>query len=290
MAVNKVPGRYYVGRKMRSRIYKTIIFVVLIVLSVTILAPAWWMVATSFKSMKEIMTTSNTFWPKHFHWHNYVAAWEAAPFTRYTLNTAFITLFVVLGTVISNSFVAYGFAKIKFPGRDWLFSILLGTMMIPGFVTMIPTYVIFTKIHWVGTYLPLIVPSFFSGAFFTFMLRQFYRQIPNELLEAAKIDGAGHLYIWWKIMLPLVRPALATVAIFTFNGAWNDFLGPLLYVSNESQYTLQIGLTTFQGQVATQWNYLMAASVVALLPVVLLFFLFQRYFIEGSNIMGGIKG
>lgn len=171
-----------------------------------------------------------------------------------------------------------------------LFSLVLTTMMIPGFVTMIPQYVLFSKIGWVGTYLPLIVPSFFGNAFSIFIMRQFYMSISNELVEAAKIDGASHLYIWSHLMIPLTKPAIITIAIGAFNGAWNDFLGPLLYIHEESMYTLQIGLKTFQSQASSQWNYLMAGATLVLLPTVLLFFFAQRYFIEGMDLSAGSKG
>lgn len=277
-------------RKVADYGVRILLFLVLSAGALIILSPIWWMFATSLKSMNEIMQFPPTFFPKHVVWSNYAVAWTSAPFTVYTLNTMLITGCVVVGSVVSNSFIAYGFAKLKFPGRDALFVVMLGTMMIPGFVTMIPQYVLFSKIHWVGTYLPLIVPSFFGSPFFIFMLRQFYRTIPGELSEAAKIDGASHWYIWSRIMVPLTRPAILTIAVFAFNGAWNDFLGPLLYVNSPSMYTLQIGLTQFQGQVATDWNYLMAASILILVPSVLIFFLFQKYFIQGTSLTGSSKG
>lgn len=203
--------------------------------------------------------------------------------------TLFITFFVVLGNVVSNSFIAYGFAKIEFPGKNLLFSLVLATMMIPSFVTMIPQYVLFTKIGWVGTYLPLIVPSFFGSAFNIFLMRQFYLSINDELIEAAQIDGANHLFIWSRLMVPLTKPALITIGITSFNGAWNDFLGPLLYIHDEDMYTLQIGLQTFQSQSSTQWNYLMAGATLVMIPTVLLFFFAQKYFIQGMDLTGGTK-
>ncbi|WP_246861141.1 carbohydrate ABC transporter permease [Bacillus sp. REN3] len=206
------------------------------------------------------------------------------------MNTIFIATIATFGSVFVNSLVAYAFAKIRFKCRPPFFVIALSTMLIPGFVTMVPQYILFSKLGWVNTYLPLIVPAFLGGAFFIFLLRQFMLAIPDELIEAAILDGAGHLQIWWHIMVPLTKPGLITVAIFSFNGAWNDLLGPLLYLNDESMYTLQIGLQTFKRAVQTQWHYLMAMSVTVLLPVVLLFFFFQKYFIEGANIASGSKG
>ncbi|CAJ1317676.1 carbohydrate ABC transporter permease [Paenibacillus nuruki] len=279
-----------IHHKKRLSPRQIIIFIILALGSILFLLPLWWMIATSLKSMQEIAQYPPTFIPQEFHLDNYIRTWAAAPFTQYTLNTLLLSFFAVTGNVIVNAFVAYGFARIRFRGKKIWFSILLATMMIPGFVTLIPQYVMFSKLHLVGTYYPLIIPQFLGSAFYIFMLRQFYLSIPRELSEAAKIDGASHFYTWLRVIIPLSKPALATIAILSFNGAWNDFLGPLLYVNDESLYTLQIGLQSFRGSVQTQWNYLMAGSVLVLLPVIVLFFIFQRYFIEGMNLTAGTKG
>ncbi|MEH7886457.1 carbohydrate ABC transporter permease [Bacillus sp. JJ1609] len=282
--------RFYETKKFKENMKHTFVTLLLIAGSTLILMPLWWMISTSLKSPAEIAQYPPTFLPKEFNFSNYIEAWQTAPFTRWAMNTLFIAAIGTIGSVFVNSLVAYAFAKIRFKGRNTLFVIVLSTMLIPGFVTMVPQYILFSKLGWVNTYLPLIVPAFLGSAFFIFLLRQFMMGIPNELIEAAVLDGAGHLQIWWHIMLPLTKPALITVAIFSFNGAWNDLLGPLLYINDESMYTLQIGLQTFKGTVQTQWHYLMAMSVTVLLPVVLLFFFFQRYFIEGSNLASGTKG
>jgi multiple sugar transport system permease protein len=282
--------RFYETKKFKENMKLTFVTLLLIAGSTLILMPLWWMISTSLKSPAEIAQYPPTFFPKEINFSNYIEAWQTAPFTRWAMNTLLIAALGTLGSVFVNSLVAYAFAKIKFKGRNALFVIVLSTMLIPGFVTMVPQYILFSKLGWVNTYLPLIVPAFLGSAFFIFLLRQFMMGIPNELIEAAVLDGAGHLQIWWHIMLPLTKPALITVAIFSFNGAWNDLLGPLLYINDESMYTLQIGLQTFKGTVQTQWHYLMAMSVTVLLPVVLLFFFFQRYFIEGSNLASGTKG
>ncbi|MFP4978857.1 carbohydrate ABC transporter permease [Paenibacillus sp. CN-4] len=278
------------GSKRKFTLRQLIVFILLTAGSILFLLPLWWMISTSLKSMQEISQYPPTFVPNTFHFDNYMKTWEAAPFTRYTMNTLLLTFFAVTGNVLVNSFVAYGFAKIRFRGKKLWFSVLLATMMIPGFVTLIPQYVLFSKLGLVGTYYPIIIPQFLGSAFYIFMLRQFYLTIPSELSEASRIDGAGHFQIWARVILPLSKPALAAIAIFAFNGAWNDFLGPLLYVNHESLYTLQIGLQTFRGSMQTQWNYLMAGSVIVLVPVILLFFFFQRYFIEGMNLTAGTKG
>jgi multiple sugar transport system permease protein len=282
--------KFYETKKFKDRVRLTFVTLLLLAGSTLILMPLWWMISTSLKSPAEIAQYPPTFFPKEFNFNNYIEAWQTAPFTRWALNTLFLATVGTIGSVLVNSLVAYGFAKIKFKGRNALFVLVLSTMLIPGFVTMVPQYILFSKLGWVNTYLPLLVPAFLGSAFFIFLLRQFMMGIPNELVEAAVLDGAGHLQIWWHIMLPLTKPALITVAIFSFNGAWNDLLGPLLYINDESMYTLQIGLQTFKGTVQTQWHYLMAMSVTVLLPVVLLFFFFQKYFIEGSNISSGTKG
>ncbi|MGV2940920.1 carbohydrate ABC transporter permease [Mesobacillus sp. LC4] len=282
--------RFYETKKFKKKVRHTFVTLLLLAGSTLILMPLWWMISTSLKSPAEIAQYPPTFFPKEFNFNNYIEAWQTAPFTRWALNTLFLAVVGTIGSVLVNSLVAYAFAKIKFKGRNALFVIVLSTMLIPGFVTMVPQYILFSKLGWIDTYLPLLVPAFLGSAFFIFLLRQFMMGIPNELIEAAVLDGAGHLQIWWNIMLPLTKPALITVAIFSFNGAWNDLLGPLLYINDESKYTLQIGLQTFKGTVQTQWHYLMAMSVTVLLPVILLFFFFQKYFIEGSNISSGTKG
>lgn len=282
--------QHFKSRKRQRNANKFISYILLIGVSIVLLAPLFWMVFTSLKPMEEIVRFPPSFFPETLQWSNYTETIAAFPFFKYARNTLLITFFVVLGNVVSNSFIAYGFAKISFPGKNILFSLVLATMMIPGFVTMIPQYILFTRIGWVGTYLPLIVPSFFGSAFNIFLMRQFYLSINDELIEAAQIDGANHLHIWSHLMVPLTKPALITIGITSFNGAWNDFLGPLLYIHDEEMYTLQIGLQTFQNQSTTQWNYLMAGATLVMIPTVLLFFFAQKYFIQGMDLTGGTKG
>ncbi|EGP5399240.1 MAG: carbohydrate ABC transporter permease [Enterococcus faecium] len=281
---------YFKKTSVNRQSKKMLSYVLMTVIGIILLIPLLWMVFTSLKPMEEIVSYPPTFFPEKIVWENYLDTIAAFPFWRYARNTLFITVLVVIGNVLSNSFIAYGFAKLDFPGKKLMFALVLSTMMIPGFVTMIPQYVLFSKIGWVGTYLPLIVPSFFGNAFNIFLMRQFYLSINNELIEAAEIDGANHLYIWSHLMLPLTKPALITIAINSFNAAWNDFLGPLLYIQDQEKYTLQIGLQVFQNQATTQWNYLMAGATLVLIPTILLFFFAQRYFIEGMDLTGGSKG
>ena len=281
---------YFKKTSVNRQTKKILSYVLMTVIGIILIIPLLWMVFTSLKPMEEIVRYPPTFFPEKIVWENYLDTIAAFPFWRYARNTLFITVLVVIGNVLSNSFIAYGFAKLDFPGKKLMFALVLSTMMIPGFVTMIPQYVLFSKIGWVGTYLPLIVPSFFGNAFNIFLMRQFYLSINNELIEAAEIDGANHLYIWSHLMLPLTKPALITIAINSFNAAWNDFLGPLLYIQDQEKYTLQIGLQVFQNQATTQWNYLMAGATLVLIPTILLVFFAQRYFIEGMDLTGGSKG
>lgn len=261
-------------------------FLLLIAGSLFMMAPLFWMLSIALKSMDEIYRGEFSFIPDDIQFSNFIEIFNVIPFGTYFLNTSVITVIVVLANVFVNAFIAYGFAKIKFKGRKALFIVVLSTMMLPGFVTLIPQYVIFAKIGLVNTYYPLIIPHLLGSAFNIFLLRQFFKGVPDTYIEAAKLEGANHFQIFFKIALPMVKPALFTVAIFSFNGVWNDFLGPLLYLNDESLYTLQLGLQVFQEQSTTQWNYLMVGSLLILAPVIILFFFFQKYFIQGSNILG----
>lgn len=281
---------YFKRTSVNRQTKKIVSYLLMTAIGIVLITPLLWMVFTSLKPMEEIVRYPPTFFPEKIVWQNYLDTITAFPFWRYARNTLLITVLVVFGNVLSNSFIAYGFAKLDFPGKKLMFALVLSTMMIPGFVTMIPQYVLFSKIGWVGTYLPLIVPSFFGNAFNIFLMRQFYLSINDELIEAAEIDGANHFYIWSHLMLPLTKPALITIAINSFNAAWNDFLGPLLYIQDQEKYTLQIGLQVFQNQATTQWNYLMAGATLVLIPTILMFFFAQRYFIEGMDLTGGSKG
>ncbi|MDO4625309.1 MAG: carbohydrate ABC transporter permease [Enterococcus hirae] len=281
---------YFKRTSVNRQTKKIVSYLLMTAIGLVLITPLLWMVFTSLKPMEEIVRYPPTFFPEKIVWQNYLDTITAFPFWRYARNTLLITVLVVFGNVLSNSFIAYGFAKLDFPGKKLMFALVLSTMMIPGFVTMIPQYVLFSKIGWVGTYLPLIVPSFFGNVFNIFLMRQFYLSINDELIEAAEIDGANHFYIWSRLMLPLTKPALITIAINSFNAAWNDFLGPLLYIQDQEKYTLQIGLQVFQNQATTQWNYLMAGATLVLIPTILMFFFAQRYFIEGMDLTGGSKG
>jgi multiple sugar transport system permease protein len=263
--------------------------IALILLSIVFFIPFFWMITTSFKINRQIAAFPIVWVPNPITFEHYTVGLQTVPFARWVLNTLIIAGFSVVGTVISCSMVAYGLSKINWPGRNPLFAIMLATTMIPGFVTFIPLFVMFRRMGWVNTYLPLIVPHFFGNAFFVFLLRQFFMTIPRDLSEAAKVDGASELGIFARIILPLAKAALATVALFQFLASWGDFFGPLIYLNRTEQYTVSLGLTFFQGEYTTQFGSLMAASTITLLPVLVLFFLTQRTFIQGITLTG-IKG
>jgi multiple sugar transport system permease protein len=274
------------------------VHLILVLICTSAAVPFFWMLSTSLKTLQSAMSFPPQFIPKPFVPQNYsdIITNPNSQFLLWTRNTLIIAALCVAGTTISSAFVAYGFAKIRFRGRGALFAIMLSTMMIPFPVTMVSLFVVFrylgdwTGIPWLGTFKPLWVPAWFGSAFNIFLLRQFFLTIPMELSEAARIDGCSEFAIFWRIILPLSRPALSVVALFAFMGAWNDFLGPLIYLQRPEQFTLALGLQSFQSQVGgTQWNQLMAASVLVILPVLVLFFLTQKTFVEGISTTG-IKG
>lgn len=254
--------------------------------------PVVWMLSSSLHTLPDVFAQPYRWLPDPPQWGNYVRAVTILPVPRFLWNTVVITAPVMVATLFSSALVAYGFARFRFPGRDLLFSVCLATMMLPGQVTMIPLYILYAKLGWVDTYLPLIVPALFGSPFYIFLLRQFFLTIPRDSEEAALIDGASRLRIWWSIVLPQARPALATVLIFTFIGTWNDFFGPLLYLNSPEKATLTLGLNLMKTQVlgsgVVEWNVLMAASLLVLLPNVVIFFLAQKHFMKGIT-MGASK-
>ena len=254
--------------------------------------PVAWMLSSSLHTLPDVFAQPFRWLPAVPQWENYIRAVTILPVPLFLWNTIVITVPVMAATALSSALVAYGFARFRFPGRDLLFSLCLATMMLPGQVTMIPLYILFARLGWVDTYLPLIVPALFGSPFYIFLLRQFFMTIPKDSEEAALIDGASRLRIWWSIILPQARPALATVLIFTFIGTWNDFFGPLLYLNSPEKATLTLGLNLMKTQVlgsgVVEWNVLMAGSLVVLLPNVVLFFFAQQHFIKGIS-MGASK-
>lgn len=271
--------------------------VVLILLSVLFLVPFFWLISTSLKQLPETVVQPPIWIPKSPQWHNYLDAFfydsnrlGYVPFLCYARNTIILCWLGVVGTVLSNAFAAYGFARLRWRGRELFFLVTLATMMVPFPVLMVPTYCLFKWLGWIGTFRPLWVPAFFGSAFNIFLLRQFFRGIPFELSEAATIDGASEWRIFWTIVMPLAKPALSVVALFTFLGTWTDFLGPLIYLMDQKTFTLSLGLQFYQSlNGGTKWNLLMAATTIVILPVIVLFFFTQKLLIRGIALTG-LKG
>lgn len=281
---------------MGSILSQTLKYVLLLTLAIGYVFPLFWMVSSAMKDDSQVYTVPPVWIPNPAYPQNFWYAWNTYNFNLYAFNTIFLfAIPVTIGVTLSSAVVAYGFARIRWPGRDILFTVCLMTMMIPTQVTMVPLFIIFRQLGWVNSFLPLVVPSFFGSAYFIFMLRQFLRSIPQELSEAARIDGANEWTTMWRVIMPLAKPALVVVALFTFMNAWNDYLGPLIYLQRESLYVLALGIENLRrnitsvGATAMAYPYLMAVSSIVTLPILLAFFFAQRTFIEGISLTG-IKG
>ncbi len=272
---------------LNAKLFRAFLYIILILGAAASLFPFFWLIRSSFMNTAQIFQLPPIWIPNPFEFRNYLEPFTILPFSRYYINTAVIVLFVVIGVVMSSALSAYSFSRLKWRNRNLVFSIILSSMMLPYAVTMIPTFVGWQKLGLVGTFLPLILPAYFGGgAFNIFLLRQFFLSIPKEMDEAAYTDGAGKLLIFFKVILPLAKSALIVVALFTFINAWNDFLGPLIYLNNEKDFTLALGLFQFRGMYSAQWNLLMAASTLVVLPIIIVFILGQKYIIEGITLTG----
>jgi multiple sugar transport system permease protein len=266
---------------------RLVIYVLLLVGAAAMATPLLWLLSSSLKDDGKIFVFPPQWIPNPWRFDNYRRVFASVPFSRFYRNSVEVTLLATIGQVVSASLVAFGFARLRFPGRDVLFLVLLATVMIPYHVTLIPTFILYRDLHWLDTYRPLIVPSWLGGSpFYIFLLRQFYLRLPLDLDDAARIDGAGAWRIYRDVVLPQSRPALGVVAVLAFLAHWNDFFGPLIYLSTTEKYTLPLGLNLFKGMNATAWNLLLAASVMAALPCVALYFIAQRYFIQGIVFTG----
>lgn len=277
---------------LRHGAFVVLIYVLLIAGGILFIFPFIWMVSTSLKDPKQIFTYPPIWIPSPIHWDNYYQGWfgnPLMPFTLFLRNTLIITLNNMIGNLVSCSLVAYGFARLNGRGKNALFLLVLATMMVPAEVTLIPTYILYTKLGWVNTFLPLTVSAWFGWPFFIFLLRQFFLTLPTELDDAARIDGCSTWGILIRILLPLSKPALATVAIFAFIGNWNNFLPQLIYLHDRTLTTLAVGLNMYLGQYTTQFHLLMANSVISLVPILVIFFLAQRIFVQGITFTG-IRG
>jgi multiple sugar transport system permease protein len=269
--------------------WNIVVYVLLIAGALIFVLPLVFTLTSSFKTDSQILEIPPRWIPNPVHWQNYPEALTYIPFARFTLNTLIIAAGAITGNLISCTLIAYGFARLRAPGKNFLFLLMLATMMLVEPVRIIPIYIEFSTLGWVDTFLPMIVPAFFGSPFYIFLLRQFFLGIPRELEDAAFIDGANRMQILWRIIIPNAKPALAAVVIFNFQGVWNDFLYPLVFLHKQTNYTIALGLSFFRSTYSVQWGYLMAASVVALLPMVVIFFLAQKTFIEGIS-FSGIKG
>lgn len=270
------------------------VHIALVLLSVLFVLPFLWMLTTAVKPIGETLTSPPRWIPSQVLWSNFPDAvfygskeLGYVPFLVYARNTVIITLLCVVGSVASNTIVAYSFARLRWPGRDLFFAATLATMMVPFPVTMVPTFTLFKWLGWVGSFKPLWVPAYLGSAFAIFLLRQFFRTIPNDLSEAARIDGASEFRVFADIVLPLARPAVTVIALFTFMGTWNDFLGPLIFLTDQNTFTLSLGLQAYQTQHGgTPWNLLMAASLLVILPIIVVFFFAQKTFVHGIATSG----
>jgi len=277
------------GQQKSRLITRAIVYALLAFGAFLFIMPFVWMISTSLKPNDQIFSLPPKWIPNPVMWHNYPESFTYFPFPRYLRNTLVIVFLSTASVILSSSLIAYGFSRLRFPGRNALFYLLLATMMLPAQVTMVPIFLLFRNLGWVDTFLPLIVPLLFGYPFFVFLLRQFFLTIPQDLIDAARIDGCSELDIWWRIVMPLSKPALATVAIFSVMMAWNDFLAPLIYLNSESKKTVALGLQQFYSFHGTEWALLMASSVMMVLPIVVVFFFAQKYFVRGITLTG-MKG
>ncbi|MBX6771374.1 MAG: carbohydrate ABC transporter permease [Chloroflexi bacterium] len=286
------PARRWPGRHRRIAleiVRQSIAELILFGLGIIMLLPFLWLISGSLKSEAEVFNWPPTLLPTTPHWENYPRALTILPFNLFFRNTLIIAVLATVGTTISSSLVAFALARLRFPGRRLLFGLVLSTMMLPGIVTMIPKFILFKQLGWVDTWQPLWVPDFFGSPFYIFLMRQFFLTMPLELDEAARVDGASNWRIWAQIDLPLAVPAVATVAVFTFVFNWNDFLGPLIYLNTMEKRTVALGLAAFNGIYSAEYNLMLAASVAAIVPVLVVFFCAQRFFVKGI-VMSGIAG
>lgn len=275
--------------RQRGRLGKLLAFAVLLFIGLIYFFPFYWMVGTALKPDRYMFAFPPSFFPNPLTLENFVGSVKAIPFLRYTFNSILVASLATLGALIACPLAAYSLARTRWKGRDVLMIVTLAVMMIPSQVTMVPLFVLFSKLKLTNTFVPLVLPMFFGVPYYIFLMRQFFKQLPKSLEDAARIDGCSELMIYWRIMLPLCQPCLLTIGIFQFVAAWNDFLGPLIYLNDETMYTLQIGLQQFRQAQSTQWGLLLAAATLVALPIMVLYFLVQRAFVEGIT-FGGVKG
>lgn len=276
------------GARQTSPLANAALYALLVGVALTMLLPLWWMMVTAVSGPDAVLNGQVSLWPRELHWSNFAQVLRDLPFARFYLNTVIVTFCVTSGQVLFSAMAAFAFARLQFPGRDKLFFLYLATLMIPGAVTMIPVFVLIVRLGWYDTLPALIVPGMFS-AYGTFLLRQFFLTLPRELEEAARLDGCNLLQVFWHVTIPLSRPALATLAIFTFLGSWKSFMWPLVATVSDEKKVLSVGIAAYQGLHSTHWNLLMAASLMMLAPMVAVFILGQKQFVAGLQV-GAVKG
>lgn len=281
MQAVKGKARKPVSAKLQKNLWLILRYGVLILFAVTMIVPLVWMLTMSLKQNDTIFVYPPDIFPKEFNWSNFPAAMKQMNFFAALGNTLFITAMCVIGQLISCTLVGYAISRIRFPGRKLWFYLIVGSMMLPGMIGTIPTFMLFSKLKWIDTFLPLIIPAFLGAPFYTFLLRQNFMGIPKSFDEAARIDGAGHFTILYKILLPMVKPAMMVIVIMAMQGSWNDYLGPLLYLHDKSLWTLSIAIKQFSSQYAVTWNLFMAGDLLYILPILIVFLLLQKYFMSG---------
>lgn len=274
--------------RQRNLLQHVVIQIILLSAVTLMLIPLAWTLSTSLKPPGEVFDFPPKWIPSRILWSNYIEATTAINFFQYLWNSVVITGLSIVGKVISITLVAFSFARLRWWGRNTLFLIMLATMMLPPHVTLIPQFILFKYLNWINTFKPLIVPAFFGGPWLTFLVRQFLMTLPRDLDDAARIDGCSSFGLYWRIIIPLAKPAILIIIIFVFNGTWNEFLMPLIYLQSQEKFTLALGLRMFQGEASASWHLLMAASILTMLPVLILFFAAQKYFIQGI-VFTGVK-
>ncbi len=283
------PLERFRGSNLIELLYRIFLYAAVILGGVIFAIPFYWMLRTSVMPTTQVYLFPPEWWPEQFEWHHFRTPFAVFPFARFFLNSALVAVASAIGTALSASVVGFSFARLRFPLRDFLFVVVLATMILPEQVRLVPTYLLFVQLGWIGTYLPLVVPNWFAPAFYVFLMRQFFMTIPKELDDSALIDGCNPISLFWRIHLPLSLPALGVVLIFMVTYQWNDFLYPLIYIQGVPNFTVALGLRLFEGHMTNNMQALMAASILGVLPTILLFFFAQRYFVQGI-VVSGVKG
>ena len=275
--------------KLTETLYRLLLYGAVILGGLIFAIPFYWMLRTSVMPTTQVYLFPPEWWPERFEWHHFKTPFAVFPFAKFFLNSAFVAIGSAVGAALSSSVVGFSFARLRFPLRDIMFVVVLATMILPEHVRLVPTYLLFVQLDWIGTYKPLIIPNWFGPAFYVFLMRQFFMTIPRELDDSAMIDGCNPIGLFWRIHLPLSLPALGVVIIFMVTSQWNDFLYPLIYIQGVSNYTVALGLRLFEGHMTNNMQALMAASILGVLPTIILFFFAQRYFVQGI-VISGVKG